>query len=72
MTLNQNLTAKEQLIARMEAIIADPEHPLMAAAIGVVKEGNILFAEAVGQKQLGGAPATGDTNAHRPGHLAAY
>ena len=59
--MNQNLTAKEQLIARMEAIIADPAHPLMAAAIGIVKDGEILFADAVGHKQLHGAPATGDT-----------
>ena len=61
MILNQNLTAKEQLIARMEAIIADPKHPLMAAAIGIVKDGETLFADAVGHKQLHGAPATGDT-----------
>lgn len=45
----------------MEAIIEDPNHPLMAAAVGVVKDGAVLFADAVGRKQLGGAPATKDT-----------
>lgn len=53
--------SSQQLIHRMQQIISDPEHPLMAAAIGVVRDGNILFAEAVGSKQLGGDPADGDT-----------
>ena len=55
------MTAERKLIARMNEIIADPEHPLMAAAIGVLKDGNILFADAAGSKQLGGDAATGDT-----------
>ena len=50
-----------KLIARMREIIADPAHPLMAAAIGVLKEGTILFSEAVGWQQLGGRAADGDT-----------
>lgn len=55
------LTSDGRLIARMNEIISDPEHPLMAAAIGVVKDGNILFADAAGRKQLNGSDATGDT-----------
>ena len=55
------MTAECKLIARMKEIITDPDHPLMAAAIGVLKDGNILFADAVGSKQLGGDAATGDT-----------
>ena len=54
-------TPEEKLIARMNEIIADPEHPLMAAAVGVVKDHQVLFADMVGSKQLGGTPATGDT-----------
>ena len=52
---------KEDLLARMVEIVCDPEHPLMAAAIGVMKDGQILFADAVGHKNLKGDPATGDT-----------
>jgi len=53
--------SKGKLIARMNEIIADPEHPLMAAAVGVIRDGKILFSEAVGMKQLGGDAATRDT-----------
>ncbi len=55
------MTPEDKLITRMKEIISDPAHPLMAAAIGVIKDGEILFAEAVGHKQLGGDAATGDT-----------
>ena len=55
------LSAEEELLAQMNAIISDPEHPLMAAAIGVIKDGEIIFAEAVGDMNLNGDPATGDT-----------
>lgn len=55
------MTPEKKLIARMEEIRSDPEHPLMAAAIGVIKEGTVLLSEAVGSKQLGGEAATGDT-----------
>lgn len=55
------MTPENKLIAQMQKIITDPAHPLMAAAIGVIKEGTILFSDAVGSKQLGGEPATGDT-----------
>lgn len=51
----------DALIAQMNEIISDPEHPLMAAAVGVVKNREILFADAVGRKQLDGSSATGDT-----------
>lgn len=52
---------KEKLIARMREIIADPEHPLMAAAIGVIKDGKVIFADTVGKKQLDGDDAAADT-----------
>ena len=49
------------LLTRMNAIISDPEHPLLACAIGVIKNGQILFADAVGRKNLAGEPTTADT-----------
>lgn len=52
---------EEKLIAEMNAIISDPEHPLMAATIGVIKDGEIIFCEAVGDMNLNGDAATGDT-----------
>ena len=55
------MTSERKLTARMQEIISDPARPLMAAAIGVIRNGEILFAEAVGSKQLGGEKATGDT-----------
>ena len=54
-------TAEAELLARMNAIISDPEHPLMAAAIGVIRNGKIVFANAVGNRNLKGEPATADT-----------
>jgi CubicO group peptidase (beta-lactamase class C family) len=51
----------------MNEIISDPEHPLAAAAIGVVKDGRIAFADAVGSKTIDNddpsknVPADGDT-----------
>lgn len=50
-----------KLIARMNEIISDPAHPVLTAAVGVVKEGKVVFSDAVGSKQLGGDAATGDT-----------
>lgn len=55
------MAPENKLITRMKEIISDPAHPLMAAAVGVLKDGKILFADAVGRKQLDGAAATGDT-----------
>ena len=55
------MTPETKLTTRMQEIISQPEHPLIAAAIGVIKGGNILFAEAVGKQQLSGADATADT-----------
>ena len=50
-----------KLFSRIQEIIADPEHPLMAAAVGVVKDGKVLFADMAGLRQLDGRLATGDT-----------
>ncbi|MBR2048805.1 MAG: beta-lactamase family protein [Oscillospiraceae bacterium] len=47
------MTPEQKLIARMEEIISDPDHPLMAASLGILRDGEILFAEAVGHKQIG-------------------
>lgn len=52
---------KKRLNARMAQIISDPEHPLMAAAIGVMRNREITFAETIGKKQFGGNDANGDT-----------
>lgn len=52
---------RDILLARMQEIISDPECPLLTAAVGVVKDGRILFSEVTGCKQLGGDPATVDT-----------
>lgn len=54
-------TPEDKLLEQMNDIISDPEHPLMAAAIGVIKDGEIIFAEAVGDKNLNGESATADT-----------
>ena len=56
-----SMTPENKLIARMNEIISDPAHPLMAAAIGILKDGKILFSDAVGRKQLGGEAADRDT-----------
>ena len=50
-----------ELLARMKRIISDPEHPLMAAAIGVLRDGRVIFSDAVGSKRPGGDAASGDT-----------
>ena len=52
---------KHNLLARMNEIISDPEHPLMAAAVGIVKDRQVLFADMVGRKWLDGTKATADT-----------
>jgi len=52
---------ENQLIARMNRIISDPLHPVMAAAVGIVKDGRVLFSDMVGRKFLDGTIATGDT-----------
>lgn len=51
---------KERLLARMREICADSEHPLMGASVGVIKDGQVVFADTVGHKQLD-ADATADT-----------
>ena len=54
-------TSGDHLRSRMRKILSDPEHPILTAALGVVRDGKILFADAVGLQRLGGAAATGDT-----------
>ena len=54
-------SGKDALLAQLNSIISDPEHPLMAAAIGIVKDGKVLFADVVGKKNLKGDRATADT-----------
>ncbi len=49
---DNNALTEDELIARMEEIAADPEHPLAAAAIGVIKDGKVIFANTVGNKQI--------------------
>ena len=49
------------LTARLKEIISDPQHPLLAAAVGVIKNGEVLFADMVGFLHPEGSPATADT-----------
>lgn len=46
---------------RMRSICADPRYPLLTAAVGVLREGEVLFADAVGLRQPGGAAVSADT-----------
>ena len=55
------MSPEAKLLARMKEIISDPDHPVLAAAIGVVRDGKVIFSDAVGVKQLHGDAATGDT-----------
>lgn len=55
------ITPEGKLISQMKEMLSDPEHPILTAAVGVLKEGKIVFSEAVGRKQLGGDAASGDT-----------
>lgn len=51
----------QKLLARMQELISNPDQPILTAAVGVVKGGKVLFADALGCKQLDGERATGDT-----------
>ena len=54
----------DDAVAKMNEIIADPEHPLAAASLGVIKDGKIYFAESVGTAhfdEAGDTPADADT-----------
>lgn len=51
----------DMLMNRMQAVLADPEYPVLTAAVGVMKEGEILFCDAVGKKRLEGEAASRDT-----------
>ena len=55
------LTPESRLLARMNEIISDPEHPILAAAVGVIKNGRIVFSDTVGRRHPDGEPATADT-----------
>jgi len=55
------VTREETLLARMNQIISDPVHPILAAAVGVIRDGQVVFSDAAGSKDPGGEPATGDT-----------
>lgn len=52
---------EKRLLARMNEIISDPAHPVLTAAVGVVKNSRVVFSDAVGCKQLGGDSADGNT-----------
>lgn len=55
------MTSEQKLTARMEELISDPEHPLMAASLGILRDGKIIFSDAVGLKFLDGTRADRDT-----------
>ena len=50
MTLHHN--DEEHLLAQMKTIIHHPSHPLAAASIGIIKNGEILFADTVGFQRI--------------------
>ena len=54
-------TPEARLIARMNRIISTPEHPILGAAIGVIKDGQVAFSGTVGVKSPGGEALTPDT-----------
>ncbi len=51
----------DTLIARIQEVLNNPEYPVLTAAVGVVKEGQVLFSHTAGWKQLGGDAASLDT-----------
>ena len=55
------MTPEEKLLERMNAVLSDPDHPILTAAVGVVKDGKPIFSQAVGRRQLPDTPANGDT-----------
>jgi len=55
------LLPEDRLITRMRQLLSDPAHPVLTAALGIVREGKVLFSEAVGSKQLGGESASAQT-----------
>ena len=52
---------RKQLVEQINKIISDPEHPLMGAGLGVIKNGKIVFKDTEGYKQLGGDKISEDT-----------
>ena len=46
-------SAASKLISQLHNLLSDAEFPLLTAAIGVIKDGKVLFSDAVGCKQLG-------------------
>ena len=54
-------TPEGKLLARMNEILSDPVHPVLVAAVGVLKGGEVVFSNTVGKKRLDGAAADADT-----------
>jgi len=54
-------SAASKLISQLHNLLSDAEFPLLTAAIGVIKDGKVLFSDAVGCKQLGDHAACADT-----------
>lgn len=52
---------EDKLLARMGEIISHPAYPLLAAAVGVIKDGRVVFSGAVGCKRPGGDAVNADT-----------
>lgn len=55
------MTRGKKLLTRMNGLLADPEHPLLAAAIGIIQDGKPIFSNAVGIRQLPDVAANEDT-----------
>ncbi len=56
---------EEDVYARMEEIISDPEHPLAAAGLGVIKDGEIIFADTVGVSRFNAEDASKNIPANK-------
>lgn len=51
-TTEKSETTEAELLESMERVIMDEEHPLAAASLGIIKDGEIIFADTVGRKWI--------------------
>jgi len=57
----KHIFPEDCLTERMRQLLSDPEHPVLAAALGVIKDGEILYSGAAGLKRPDGGTVTVDT-----------
>ena len=54
-------TPEDILLSRMGTVLSDPTHPVLAAAVGVIKDGKVIFSEAAGRVHPDGKAVSADT-----------